>query len=274
MAGRVAAASSFTASFGPRAVDRRWRSSAMVAGREPTADGHGAAELGDLPACRKGIDARRRRRLRDVAAAGRRARARRAGCAQYDVVLTPALAEAPRRCTARSTPARRRPDGRLHALGPLHAVHRGHERHRLAGDLAAAVPPRGRSACRSASSSSASPPARARCSRSPRSSRRARPWARPPRAASTVSTSRAAAGAPRAIARGLRRRGARRRRVPRAVTHRDLHQLGLVPGRGRARFISASTDAQRAEHDRRRNVHERPAAAARRAARARRSRCG
>ena len=91
--------------------------------------------------------------------------------AEYDVLLTPALAERPLKigeCNGHG----RGPDGRLRALRPVHALHRALQRHRPAGDLAAGRL-RARTACPPTPTSSASRWARTRCCRSPPSSRRA-----------------------------------------------------------------------------------------------------
>ena len=56
---------------------------------------------------------------------------------QYDVIVAPALAEAPVLLDDGRL-AHRRSDGPLHPLGRLHPVHRGGQRHRPAGDRAAA----------------------------------------------------------------------------------------------------------------------------------------
>ena len=59
----------------------------------------------------------------------------------------------------------------------------------------------------------------------------------------------------------------------RSCDHRALHQLGLVPGRERARTERRLQQAQRARDDRRGHLQQRPGPIERVAARAGRSRC-
>ena len=113
----------------------------MITGREPTAEDMEPLSWALFELCRRSTRSRPAGR---APAAGRR-RARSCVVAQYDALLTPALAEAPVHAR-HDRPAARRPDGRLHALRALHALHGDREHHRLAGDLAAALPARGRAA--------------------------------------------------------------------------------------------------------------------------------
>ena len=88
---------------------------------------------------------------------------------QYDALLTPALAERPL-AARHARHVCRAPDGDVHPLGPVHAVHAGLQRHRPAGRLAAALPGRGRAAARGADRR-ARRPARSGCWRSRASSK-------------------------------------------------------------------------------------------------------
>ena len=203
---------------------------AIVAGREPTARGHGADELGDLL---DGQQARARSRAMG-AAVQLQAFARQlvAFLEPYDALLTPALAERPLPLGTLDTAA---PDpmSTFTRSGLFTPFTPGLQRQRAARDLAAAVRGRGRPAARACSSSGARP-ARRRCWRSPRSSKRR---CRGPSARAAPGASRSAQLTPSTARHRLRarRRGASASARPARGGHRDLHQLGLVPGGERAR---------------------------------------
>ena len=120
------------------------------AARRPRAarGGHGAAELGAVERCAT------RSTPSQATLAGYRlqafARAVTTWAAPYDALLTPALAAAAACRSASSTRAAPDPLAHVRALRPLHALHGDLQRHRLARDLAAAVPARRRPAARRA----------------------------------------------------------------------------------------------------------------------------
>ena len=153
-----------------RALDRL-----LGARRRPGADGrgHGADELGDLLDGRSKLGALEQQRA--VVQLQAFARQLVAWLAPYDALLTPGAGRAP----AAARHARHgapRPDGDVHPLGPVHAVHAGLQRQRPAGDLAAALRGRGRAAARRAARRRARP-ARSACWRSRRQLEGAQPWA-------------------------------------------------------------------------------------------------
>ena len=150
----------FTASFGP-AVALQIAFAGMIAGREPVEEDMEPLSWAIWSLC-KGIDS-----VQALAAEAQlhgfaRAPGRR-WTAQYDVVLTPALAEAPV-LLGTMDPQSADPMADFARSGRVHALHGDAERQRVAGDQPAALHPADddeAAASRSASSSSASPPARA-----------------------------------------------------------------------------------------------------------------
>ena len=161
----------FTARVRSGDLRRRSRPPALLAGREPREEDMEPLSWALWRACngdRRGPGRARRatscrrfaRAIIDVGGAlrrdpdARRSRSRRCRSATLD-------------------PCGPDPARHVRALRPLHALHGDQQRHRLAGDLAAAVRST-TTACRSPSSSSAARRRRARCSRSRRRSRRRR----------------------------------------------------------------------------------------------------
>ena len=234
------------------------------------ARGHGADELGDLldgPAT-----GRDRGHAAAVAAAGVRAPAGRLPGA-----LRRAAHARARRASAAARHARHRrarPDVDVHPLGPVHAVHAGLQRDRPAGDLAAAVPGRGRSAAGRAARRA--PGRRGGAAGARRAARRGAPWApprapvaaerrgwRPPAQPRRARPPSAAGVTPSASASA----------VPRARSSRPPSARPRPRSRTRA-GPRALEQPQRARDERGGHVQERALAAAASAARCARSRCG
>ena len=181
--------------------------------------------------------------------------------ADYDVLVTPALAERPLRDrrVQRARRASRCDD--LDALRPLHALHGAVQRHRPARDLAAGRLRRRRAADRRADRRQAAQRGHAAPARG--ADRDGAPVGAPP-PETTRSTTSSAGVTPSASAPA----------VPRVAEHLDGEQLRLVPGdeRGRPgeRLLGPQRGAQAGQRQRQRAA----AAARRRRARAARRRAG